>query len=190
MYRPAVAVDGTGRVWVIYSEHRDADKHLDHGNWELMAHSYDASGKEATEPVNISNEKGPDFMPVATTDSNGNVWLAWVGGRDASYNIFTSHQDGGKFTKAARLEAEGNEWEPAIAAGANGEITVAWDTYGKGDYDVYLCAADRAAISKSRRPSRHHCSLKFARRLLTTSPASSGLRGKSAATNGAKISAD
>jgi hypothetical protein len=139
VYRPAVAVDGKGRVWVIYSEHRDPDKNLDHGNWELMARSYDADGKNASEPIDISNEKGPDFTPVATIDSSGNVWIAWVGGRETSYNIFTSHQDGEKFTKAARVTTEqGNEWEPAIAANSDGEITIAWDTYGKGDYDVYL----------------------------------------------------
>ena len=35
-------------------------------------------------------------------------------------------------------DSPGNEWEPAIAADAKGNLAVAWDSYAKGDYDVYL----------------------------------------------------
>ena len=37
------------------------------------------------------------------------------------------------------LEGPGNAWCPAIAATASkpAEVTIAWDTYAKGDYDVY-----------------------------------------------------
>ncbi len=42
-------------------------------------------------------------------------------------------------TEPARVsEFEGNEWEPAIAADASGNLAVAWDTFDKGDYDVYV----------------------------------------------------
>jgi hypothetical protein len=42
-------------------------------------------------------------------------------------------------------EGPGNQWNPAIAAASDGRVTVAWDTYQKGDYDVYCrtCAADK-----------------------------------------------
>jgi hypothetical protein len=139
LYRPAIAVDGGGRVWVFYSAHLDADKNLDYGNWEMLARSFAADGSDARDAVNISKTAGADFMPAAATDSNGKVFVTWVGGREKNFNVFVSHQDGRAFSKPERVsQAEGNEWEPAIAADAKGNVTVAWDTYEKGDYDVYI----------------------------------------------------
>ena len=139
LYRPAVAVAGDGRVWVFYSAHVDADKNLDYGNWELLARSFSADGSDRSEPVNISKTVGTDFMPAAATDSDGRVWVTWVGARGDSFHVFTSHQQEGDFSQPARVsEFGGNEWEPAIAAGANGNVAVAWDTFEKGDYDVYV----------------------------------------------------
>ncbi|MCA9058135.1 MAG: hypothetical protein KDA85_06530, partial [Planctomycetaceae bacterium] len=144
LYRPAVTVDGQGRVWVIYSAHVDPDENLDYGNWELMARSFAADGTDASAPVNISHTDGADFMPAATTDSSGDVWVVWVGSRGDSFHVFTSHQQGSGFTAPARVsEFAGNEWEPAIAADRNGHVTVAWDTFDKGDYDVYVATSNR-----------------------------------------------
>lgn len=139
LYRPAVAVDGEGRVWVIYSAHLDADENLDHGNWDLLATSFAADGSDRSQPVNISDTAGTDFMPAAATDSNGQVWVAWVGARDDRFHVFTAHQHGGIFSSPLRVsDFSGNEWEPAIAAGRDGQLAVAWDTFEKGDYDVYV----------------------------------------------------
>lgn len=139
LYRPAVAVDGSGKVWVIYSAHLNADEHLDYGNWELMARPFDAAGKASGDAVNISNADGADFMPAATTDSSGVVWVTWVGGREKNFNVFFSQQTKDGFDKPKRAsDAKANEWEPAIAADSKGNVAVAWDTYAKGDYDVYV----------------------------------------------------
>ncbi len=139
LYRPTVAVDGKGKVWVFYSAHLGADKNLDYGNWELMARPFDADGKNGAAPINISNAKGTDFMPSVATDSDGKVWVAWVGGREKNFNVFVASQNGDGFTAPQRIsDATGNEWEPNVAAGAKGELAVAWDTYAKGDYDVYI----------------------------------------------------
>ena len=143
LYRPALAVDGAGKVWVFYSAHFDADADLDYGNWDLLARSYDPAGGKLSDPINLSNTLGADFMPAATTDSAGKVWVAWVGSRGEHFNIFTSHQtDAAAFSAPERVTAsESNEWEPAIAADKNGTVTVGWDTYEKGDYDVYVAKA-------------------------------------------------
>ena len=150
LYRPAVAIDGSGKVWVFYSAHLDADADLDGGNWELLARSYEPGTGKVSEAINISNAPGTDFMPAAATDSAGKVWVTWVGAREEHFNVFTSHQgDGDKFTPAQRLtDSTANEWEPAIAADAHGALTVAWDTYAKGDYDVYLAKRDGDGFSK------------------------------------------
>jgi hypothetical protein len=144
VYRPAVAVDGQGTPWIFYSAHVDADKNLDHGNWELMAVKFPGGEAKAAElqPINVSKAEGADFMPAATTDSQGRVWVTWVGGREQNFHIFTAHQDGEKFSEAQRVsQAKGNEWEPSIAADAKGNVAVGWDTYEKGDYDVYVATS-------------------------------------------------
>ncbi|HSU66327.1 MAG TPA: sialidase family protein, partial [Tepidisphaeraceae bacterium] len=142
-YRPAVAVDGQGKVWVFYSAHLNTNATLDQGDWELMACRMDADGKTPEPPVNISNAPGTDFMPAACTDSTGRVAVAWVGARDTNFDVFVAQQDGDHFTAPARVSrATGNEWEPAIAADAKGNLAVAWDTYEKGDYDIFLSARD------------------------------------------------
>jgi hypothetical protein len=140
LYRPAIATDGSGKVWVFYSAHLEADKNLDHGNWELMARSFDAKGQNGGEAINISNAAGSDFMPAATSDSQGKAWVTWVGGREKNFNVFVAGQEqDNKFSAPQRVsQSSGNEWEPAIAADAKGRVAVAWDTYGKGDYDVQL----------------------------------------------------
>lgn len=137
-YRPAIAVDGTGRLWVFYPAHLNADATLDHGNWDLMARAITADGKVGEE-VNVSHAPGPDFMPSAATDSQGNVWVSWMGGREAGYHIYLAHQQGDGFSEAQRISNfTGNEWDPVVAADKKGHVAVAWDTYEKGDYDVYV----------------------------------------------------
>jgi hypothetical protein len=143
LYRPSIAVGGDGRVWVFYAAHVDPDENLDYGNWELMARSFAPDGSKPSGVMNLSGAKGTDFMPAATTDSDGNVWVAWVGARGDRFHVFTSHQEAGKFTAPARVSNfHGNEWEPAISAGANGQVAVAWDTFDKGDYDIYVATRE------------------------------------------------
>ena len=94
LYRPAVTIDGSGKLWVFYSAHLDADADLDGGNWELMARSYDPAAGKVGEAINLSNAPGADFMPAAATDAAGRAWVAWVGSRGEHFNVFTSHQPG------------------------------------------------------------------------------------------------
>jgi hypothetical protein len=73
LYKTAVAVDGSGRAWVFWSENRD-------GNFDIFARAVDQSG--AHEQVQISNQPGSDIDLVATTDASGRVWVAWQGWRN------------------------------------------------------------------------------------------------------------
>jgi len=76
---------------------------------------------------------------VAATDASGRVWIAWQGFRDNNLEVLAAVQNGDAFgsEKAVSVSTASN-WDPAIAASSNGEVAVAWDTYDKGDYDVYL----------------------------------------------------
>jgi hypothetical protein len=128
-YRTAVAIDGSGRPWVFWSENRG-------GNFDIFASPVDPSGPQGE--IQISKESGSDIDPVAVTDSNGKVWLAWQGWRDGRAVIFTAHQDGKGFTSPEKISNSAkNEWNPAIAADKAGRVAVAWDSYRNGNYDVY-----------------------------------------------------
>lgn len=155
VYRPALALDGSGRLWIFYPAHRDADANYDHGNWELMARTF-SEGKTGPE-INVSNAPGPDFAPAAATDADGKVIVAWMGGHSRNFDIFAATQDGDAFGEPEIISTlpreaprcicpplnppsgtPANEWDPAIAADPYGNVAIAWDTYEKGDYDVQV----------------------------------------------------
>jgi hypothetical protein len=133
LYRPAIAIDGTGRPWVFWSANEG-------GNFDLWARVI-ANGTPG-QTVRITNAPGSDVFPVATRDSKGRVWLAWQGWRNGTAAIFAATQNSDTFSKPEAVSnSRGNEWNPAIAADSSGRVTVAWDSYRNGSYDVYARTA-------------------------------------------------
>jgi hypothetical protein len=129
LYRAAVAVDGSGRAWIFWSENHG-------GNFDIFARAVDDSGPKSQ--IQISKDAGSDIDPVAATDASGSVWVAWQGWRGGRAAIFASSQKGAAFTAPQRVSNSiQNEWDPAIAADKTGRVTVAWDSYRNGNYDVY-----------------------------------------------------
>src|SRR5581483_2591400 len=128
--RATVAVDGKGRVWVIWSAFKS-------GNFDLYARYL--AGDHWSSEMRLTTDAGTDVNPVAVTDSSGRVWVAWQAFRNNNLEILAAAQDGDSFGKEAVVSfSRASDWDPAIAAAPNGEVAVAWDTYDKGDYDVYF----------------------------------------------------
>lgn len=135
LYRPAIAIDGKGKVWVFWSDHRDPK-----GSFELHARALE-NGTPQSDSV-VSKASGADVFAVATTDAQGRVWVAWQGWRDAKASIFAATEQGESFsTPQAVSNSTANEWNPAIAADSRGRVTVAWDSYRNGNYDIYARTA-------------------------------------------------
>jgi hypothetical protein len=136
LYRPAVAVDGSGRPWVFWSANEG-------GNFDLWGRAIVNGAPDTT--VRLTNAPGSDVFPAATTDSTGRVWVAWQGWRNGRGVIFASTQKGNSFSQPAAVSnSKANEWNPAIAADSSGRVTVAWDSYRNGSYDIYARTADGA----------------------------------------------
>ena len=139
VWRPTVAVDGQGVVWVAWAQPID-------GNWEILRRTYtpprsgDGEGTWS-ETVQVTRAPGSDFHVVAATDAAGTVWLAWQGWREDNYEILVAAQTPGGGPTEPRVisQSSANDWCPAIAADGKGGVYVAWDTYDKGNYDVWLC---------------------------------------------------
>jgi hypothetical protein len=146
VYKCAVAVDGAGKAWVVWSENRD-------DNFDVWARSFD--GRAFSEPVRLSSDKGSDHSPVAATDSAGRVWIAWQGARDNVFQIHSRHQTGSGWSEPVTVSTQTrNCWYPAIAAerGGDGRVAIGWDTYEKGDYDVFVREFDTDGNPEPARP--------------------------------------
>jgi hypothetical protein len=132
VYRVAVAVDGSGRVFVVWSGQARL-------GFDLFVRSM--KDGEWTDPVRITDDEGPDLNPVAATDSTGAVWIAWQGARNGDFDVLVARQQGEGFSEEIQVStSDANDWAPQLATGPNGEVSVVWDTYDKGDYDVYARA--------------------------------------------------
>ncbi len=126
----AVAIDGQGRTWVVWSAQRA-------GNFDIFARAW-RKGQWGSE-IRISKDAGPDLNPVAATDVGGRVWIAWQGFRNGNLDILGTVLKGDGFLPEERISTSpANDWAPAIAAAPHGGIAVSWDTYDKGDYDVFF----------------------------------------------------
>jgi hypothetical protein len=129
VYRVATAIDGEGRVFVIWSaQGRDG--------FDLFSRS--RKDGQWTEPVRLTTDPGPDLSPAAATDSTGAVWVTWQGARNGDFDILVARQQGEAFSQEQQVSvSEASDWAPQIATGPDGQVAVVWDTYDKGDYDVY-----------------------------------------------------
>ncbi|MGI8989037.1 MAG: exosortase [Bryobacteraceae bacterium] len=129
IFRTAVAVDGSGTVWIFWSANQKS-------NFDIYARSY-SRGAFSPE-TRITTDPGTDLCPVAATDAGGRVWVAWQGYRNGNLEILTAVQQPSGFSPETIVSTSpASDWEPSIAAAASGDVAIAWDTYDKGDYDVY-----------------------------------------------------
>lgn len=135
IYKSAVTLDGQGGAWIVWSERLE-------GNFEVLARHFADGTLGKVE--NVSSAPGNDLCPVAATSSKGAVTLAWMAAQDGRFEIRTRMLQNGAWAAAQTISnSSGNCWNPAIAADAradgSGAVTVAWDSYDKGDYDVWMC---------------------------------------------------
>jgi len=128
VFGPAAAVDGQGRVWVLWSANANE-------NWDVFARM--RTGATWSEPVRLSSGPGADFGVRTSTDADGRVWAVWQSFANGTSDILTARQNDTVFDAPVAVSAAaGNQWAPAIATSADGQVAVAWDTYERGRYDV------------------------------------------------------
>ena len=140
LYKCAVAVDGSDRAWVFWAERLEG--------------RFDVWGRSVWEgrlgpPIRISQGKQNDHSPVAVADANGRIWVAWQGVREGTFQVLMRHQkEDGSWSEEKRVSPHRESgWAPVITAtrkGAPGapRVAVVWDTYEKGDYDIWFRTYD------------------------------------------------
>ncbi len=145
VWRPGIAVDGQGRLHVVWTEKRG-------DNWDLYGKAIDPgqlARAVAQQDVRLTTDPGPDVGPVLTTDRAGQVWVAWQAWREGQADILLLRLDeaGRPSGEPLRVtDSPADEWSPALAADARGRVHVAYDTYAAGNYDVYLRTFDQGRL--------------------------------------------
>ncbi|MCB1226893.1 MAG: DUF3604 domain-containing protein [Verrucomicrobiales bacterium] len=145
LFRSSVTPDGQGGAWVVWSEQEK-------GNFDVFARHWDKAG-QLGERIALTSDGGNDLAPVAATDAKGQVWVAWMGAREGRFVILTRTLKGGTWSpEFPASEHAANSWNPVIAANPLGGIAVAWDTYDKGDYDIWMRTWDAEGKAAAPQP--------------------------------------
>lgn len=132
IYRTAIAQDARGRVWVVWSERQDEA-------WDLVARVYDGRGWSS--PRKLTGANRPNSFHKLVRDRAGNLHLVWIGFRDGAPHVLWSKLDGDNWS-APREISDAKAWMPDAAADSKGNLYVAWDGYGAGNYDIYVRRID------------------------------------------------
>ncbi|MEX2263590.1 MAG: hypothetical protein WD696_16655 [Bryobacteraceae bacterium] len=129
LYGTALAVAG-GKVLVTWSE-RDGE------TWNVKARWYDGTSFSGVETV------GAGVFHRVSTDSKGNVHVAYQSWRKGRSDVYLRSYAGGRWSAEVNLSdakrsARANDWNPAVVADRDGTVWVAWDTYTTGSYNILM----------------------------------------------------
>ena len=129
---PQVAVDGSNRVWVVWSQQEK-------GNWDICARRFDPRRQEWSALERLSTHPLPDINPRVWSDGKGRAALVWQGFRGGNSNIFLKTLEGERWSPEVRVtNRAANDWEPAVALDSAGTAWTVYDSYRNGNYDVFL----------------------------------------------------
>jgi hypothetical protein len=130
LFKPACAVDGEGKLWILWSQQVEKE-------WNLWATFWD--GFEWSRPEEIGRNIGPDWAPRIAASPAGETVVVWQGWNQNNFDIFLSRLVAEKWQQPEVVTHNPfSDWMPDVALSDNGIITVVWDTYRNGSYDVYF----------------------------------------------------
>ncbi len=132
------------KIWIAWSERVNNNQDI---------YYTQIVGNKINDIQKLTSDPGPDIHPVMASDEN-DVWIAWQGFRNGSFDILYSKLSlnaKGIIEKTVG-KSSANEWQPAIATNNKGHIAIAWDTYKKGDYDVYYAIIDKEGTVIEEKP--------------------------------------
>ncbi|MDQ8192898.1 hypothetical protein QEH59_00575 [Coraliomargarita sp. SDUM461004] len=145
LYGVKIVVSQTGKLWIVWSEQLD-------GNWDLYLKTRE--NNKWSDTHRLTTDLNPDIHPVIAADGQGGLHLVWQGFRETNSDILYRHIAPEGSVSAERVVAatDANEWDPAIAVSEQGVLAIAWDTYAKGDYDVYYSLLDGEGLLSDASP--------------------------------------
>lgn len=156
IYKSAVAVARDGTAWIFWSQNKNYQPFPRNptANFDIWARPL--RDGQLGEPVLISASTENDIWPVAATDSTGRVWVAWQGAREGAFRILARRQTADGFSPEETVSVQAaNCWAPAIATTSvdGGKVAIGWDSYDKGDYDIWFREFDAQGQAGPARPA-------------------------------------
>ena len=141
LWRPQIAIDGSDKPWLIYSQRPAADGP---GNWDIYAMAWEDD--EWGRQYRLTDNSLPDIEPHVARSADGTIYLVWqcMAGRNSQIRL-KYLRDGRWSETVAVTNLAANDWSPAVAAAPNGSAWISWDRYQKGSggsYDVHARSFD------------------------------------------------
>lgn len=143
LVRCAIAVEGNGDAWVIYSANRKGNHRLyarpisKKYSPEAVANPSPRPGAET--PLPAIAVSGKHLSPVAQTDNDGRCWVTYQDWNNNGAFLSAFKSSMGEWKSEGSLFRSGEAaWGPAITAGPNDEVMIAYDSFTDGDYDVLI----------------------------------------------------
>jgi len=145
-FRTALAEDGRGRLWVIWSARKQ-------DVWGLFARHFDQGKWSEVQP--LTGAEGPNLYLAATRGADGRVHVAWQGFRKSKSEILLRTWDGEHWSPEVQVSAgPSDNWAPAVAADPGGDLWIGWDSYDAGNFDIYVRRLTRGRLEAARRITR------------------------------------
>ena len=137
---PSLAFDAAGVAWVAWSSSTGSDDTLYLSHW---------TGRAWSAPIAIpAGDTAPNRQPVLAAAPEGGLWLAWVGFDGNDDEIYAAFWDGTSWSEPQRISGDdvdpaAYDSQPQIAAGRDGSVWVAWNSYEKFlDDEIYAARWD------------------------------------------------
>lgn len=104
-------------------------------NWDVFAVPCDSNGPGR--PVQVSSNEDIDWN-VAGEWHDGYLWVAWEASRKGKRRIMARRLHNGQWGREEELSAPGySNYEPSIAVTSTGQLTAAWHSFRRNNYDIY-----------------------------------------------------
>jgi hypothetical protein len=149
--RCAIGVQGDGKAWVVYSAHRQSNFDLYARTVTLAPNNGHGQAAALGQEKQLTRNSGPVLGPVMCTDQSGNPWLAcqsWSKEGTGRVALFNCRGDQWREISLPDSAGHQNQWYPALAAGPDGRVALAFDVYRDGDYDVQVAVLPPASAAE------------------------------------------
>lgn len=141
-FAPFLAAGEDGRVHLVVSQ-------SDHNTWRIAL----AVGDEGKwTPLQIISDGGPDLMPRAVVDAQGDLRVVWQSWREGRSQIMMRRWNAQSRQEPVVVsDNRRNAWAPSIAADSSGQAHIVWDASDDGPANVYYRAESGGAFQPQRR---------------------------------------